>query len=189
MGEYIPFEWCKKILSKYGIVDSYTPGSSAKVFQTARVPVGISICYEETYGNLMRESRQNGAEVLVNLTNDVWYPRSRLPIIHFFQGRLRAVEGGVPVLRSCNTGVTGGIDALGRVVAELPYECPQRECAPGVLALALPLYHYSTLYTVYGDAVVIWFSSILFAYLCVIRCVKRKQFIINDLDIYPLRKN
>jgi len=91
MGEYIPFDWCRNFLAKYGIEDSFTAGEEAKVFQTSRVPIGLSICYEETYGHLMRESRLNGAALLINLSNDVWYPRSRLPMVHFFHGRSRKV--------------------------------------------------------------------------------------------------
>ena len=121
MGEYIPFEWCKRILAKYGITDSFTPGKKAQLFEMKNRVAGISICYEETYGHLMLSNRRQGADVLINLTNDVWYPRSRLPMIHCLHGGLRAVEGGLPLLRSCNTGVTCGVDSLGRVVDLPPF--------------------------------------------------------------------
>lgn len=189
MGEYIPFQWCKKILSKYGIMDSFSPGKEAKVFPLARVPAGISICYEETYGYLMRQSRQKGAEVLINLTNDVWYPRSRLPAVHFFHGRLRAIEAGVPLLRACNTGVTCGMDALGRVIGQLPHESVQRVAEPAVLSVSLPLYHFPTPYTRWGDAIPMGCSGTLFAVFFVVKYFKRKQFKIKSLFISPLRKN
>lgn len=189
MGEYIPFDWCRSFLAKYGIEDSYAPGKEAKVFETGRIPVGISICYEETYGHLMRESRLNGAGVLINLTNDVWYPRSRLPMVHFFHGRLRAVEMGIPLVRSCNTGITCGIDSLGRLVGMLPYECSRAACPAETLALSLPLYSYPTFYTRFGDLPVVVLSSLCFALLCGVTLYKRKSFSINDLEVYPLRKN
>lgn len=177
MGEFIPFEWCKKILSKYGILDSFTPGTRAKVLQSSRLPIGISICYEETYGNLMREARKQGAEILINLTNDVWFPRSRLPIIHFLHGRLRAVEGGIPLLRACNTGVTCGVDALGRVVGSLPFECAAEECKADVLSLKLPVYHYKTLYAIFGNSWLIFVSSILFSVFCVFKPIKTRRIL------------
>lgn len=189
MGEYIPFEWCKKILSKYGILDSFTPGSEAKIFHTKRAPIGASICYEEAFGGVMRESRLKGGCLLANLTNDVWYPRSRLPIVHFYHGRIRAIEEGVPLLRACNTGVTCGVDALGRVIGMLDYESPQQESFPGILSIDLPLYHYSTIYTYLGDKPLIYCSALCFLWLCVISLIKRKQLSLNDLDISPLRKN
>ncbi|MFC2049289.1 apolipoprotein N-acyltransferase [Chlamydiota bacterium] len=189
MGEYIPFNWCKKILSKYGIMDSFTPGKEAKVFPISHGIVGVSICYEETYGYLMRQSRLKGADILVNLTNDVWYPRSRLPAIHFFHGRLRALEAGVPILRACNTGVTCAVDALGRIVGELPCDTAQHACTPSVLTAHLPRYHYPTLYTRCGDALPMGCSAFLFTAFFIGKYFKRKQFKIMGFYIYPLRKN
>jgi apolipoprotein N-acyltransferase len=151
LGEYIPFTWCKKFLAAWGIQDSFTPGKSAKVFEGKEKQIGVSICYEETYGQLMRENKLQGAQMLANLTNDVWYPYSRLPIIHYMHGRLRAVELGLPVVRACNTGVTCGIDSSGRTVAKLDYEKKGYKASPGVLYLQLPTYTYSTPYTFCGD--------------------------------------
>lgn len=189
MGEYIPFNWCKKILSKYGIMDSFTPGKEAKVFSLAQGTAGISICYEETYGYLMREARRKGAELFINLTNDVWYPRSRLPAVHFFHGRLRALESGVPVLRACNTGITCGIDSLGRITGQVPAESVAHAASPAVLCASLPLYQYPTLYAQWGDVVPLGVSAILFASFFISKCFKRKGFKVKGFYIYPLRKN
>lgn len=189
MGEYIPFEWCKKILSKYGISDSFTPGKEAKVFPLSACNAGISICYEETYGHLMRENRQKGAEMLINLTNDVWFPHSRLPLVHFFHGRLRALELGLPVLRACNTGLTCGIDALGKVVDQLPCENKHTPSPPCVLFSQLPLYHFPTLYTFWGDLLPIGGAALLFALFLIVKYFERKQFKIKNFPIYPLQKN
>lgn len=189
MGEYIPFDWCRSFLVKYGIQDSFSPGKEAKVFEGGKASVGISICYEETYGHLMRESRLKGAGVLINLTNDVWYPRSRLPMVHFLHGRLRAVEAGAPLLRSCNTGVTCGVDCLGRLVAMLPYECAGEHCPADALSFSLPLYNYPTFYTHFGDLPVVALSGLWFAFLLIGTLYKRKGFSIKALEVSPLRKN
>lgn len=158
MGEYIPFNWCKKMLAQYGIQDSFTPGKAAKIFPGHKASIGVSICYEETYGHLMRENRLKGAGLLVNLTNDVWYPRSRLPLVHYFHGRVRAVEMGIPVVRATNTGVTCAIDSLGRTVGWLDYENETSSPAAGVLHATVSTYNYPTLYTRYGDSLIIWIS-------------------------------
>jgi apolipoprotein N-acyltransferase len=112
MGEYIPFAWCQQFAAQYGITGSLTCGQYAKVFE-GPVPFGASICYEEMYGHLMRENRIQGAELLINLTNDGWYPQSHLPKQHFDHARLRTVENGIPLVRACNTGITGAVDSLG----------------------------------------------------------------------------
>lgn len=186
MGEYIPFEWCKKILLKYGISDSYCKGQSAKVFLGKKTPFSTSICYEETYGYLMRENRKKGANLLVNLTNDVWYPHSRLPSVHFFHGRVRAVENGIPLFRACNTGVTAGIDSLGRTVGMLNYETSKKKSLPEVLFVTLCSYHFPTLYSRFGDMPILLFSL---SFAGVFFVSKRKLFILKELNISLLRKN
>ncbi len=152
MGEYIPFTWCRKWAARYGITSSFTPGKKATLFN-GPVPFGVCICYEEIYGNLMRENRRKGAELLVNITNDGWYPNSLLPKQHFDHAKLRTVENGMPLIRACNTGMTAAIDSLGRIIGILP------SSSPDLLRVSLPLYHYSTLYSLVGDAPVIAFSA------------------------------
>lgn len=154
LGEYIPFEWCKQFAASYGITGSFTCGKEAKVF-SSKIPLGPSICYEETYGNLMRESRAQGAELLVNLTSDVWFPDSRLPQQHFDHARLRTIENGVPLVRACNTGVTGAVDSLGRNVRVLGEDSFKDQWLSDALFVEVPKYHYRTLYTWLGDSLIL----------------------------------
>ncbi|MGM0440625.1 MAG: apolipoprotein N-acyltransferase [Chlamydiota bacterium] len=154
--EYIPFEWAKAIAAKWGIHDFYEPGKQATVFTQGTVPYGISICYEETFGDLMRHNRLEGAQLLVNISNDGWYPNSRLPRQHFTLGRLRSVENGVPLLRSCNSGVTCAVDSLGQTV-DLFAEGAEWEA--GALAVTVPSYTYKTLYSRWGDKLIITISG------------------------------
>ncbi|WP_068467028.1 apolipoprotein N-acyltransferase [Candidatus Protochlamydia phocaeensis] len=154
MGEYIPFDFCRKLAAQYGISGSFTCGKEAKVF-AGPVPFGTSICYEEMYGNLMRENRQKGAELLVNLTNDGWYPNSRLPQQHFDHARLRTVENGIPLVRACNTGITGALDSLGRPIGTLGEERIQLQSLADSIRLDVPAYHYATLYAKWGDAFIL----------------------------------
>lgn len=157
MGEYIPFHWCRQIAACYGITGSFTCGTEAKVFP-GPVPFGISICYEEIYGNMMRENRAKGAELLVNCTNDGWFPNSRLPKQHFDHARLRTVENGIPLIRACNTGITGAIDSLGRIVGLLGEDHLQMQETSGSVRLDVPLYHYRTLYAQLGNLPILGFS-------------------------------
>ena len=164
MGEYIPFDFLKTIAAKYGITGSFTNGKEAKVLACGKTPFGISICYEETFGHLMRESRLLGAEILVNLTSDGWYPQSRLPQQHFDHARLRTVESGIPLLRSCNTGITCAIDSLGRVVDTLGGEdLFALQSLSDSLYVEVPTYHYHTLYSQLGDVMIIPFCFIMTA--------------------------
>jgi apolipoprotein N-acyltransferase len=163
LAEYFPFSWCEKLAKIYGIGGQFTPGKKPGVF-FGKNTYGVSICYEETYGNLIRECRRKGANIFVNLTNDVWFPFSKLPKQHFEHGRLRSVENGVPLLRSCNTGVTGGIDAFGRVVKILKKKKKPAEMVSSALYLELPIYNYKTLYTKWGDYFIICFSVLFLSF-------------------------
>lgn len=159
MGEYIPFSFCQSLAARYGIVASFTPGNSTKVLSCTKAKFGMSICYEETFGNLMRRNRTQGAELLVTVTNDGWYPNSRLPMQHFEHARIRSIEMGIPLIRSANTGVTGAIDSFGRTIKILEKETPIINEA-GVLLVDVPLYHYTTLYTYVGDWFILVFALI-----------------------------
>src|SRR3990167_5200265 len=142
-------------LASFGVYSSFDPGKESKIFHS-HVPIGISICLEETFGHLIRRCRLLGAELFVNITNDVWFPHSKLPEQHFHHGRVRSVENGVPILRSCNTGITGAIDCFGRVVKVLP----KSETQVYAMHLTLPMQSYRTLYSLWGDAGILTISSL-----------------------------
>lgn len=158
LGEYVPLKesaWVTNILSKqFGIGDSFSAGVEAKVF-SCTFPIGISICAEETYSHLIRDLKLNGARLFVNLTNDVWFPGSHLPWQHFQHGCIRAAENGVGSLRACNTGITSAIDCCGRVIGMLN---PSEERADALL-LSVPVQSFATLYTLWGDAMIVSLSA------------------------------
>ena len=150
MGEYFPFSWCKKIAEKFGITGCFTPGKEGKVFQ-GKTSFAVSICYEETYPYLMRREKQKGAQLFVNLTNDVWFPSSRLPRQHFEHGKIRAIENGVPLVRSCNTGITAAIDCFGRILKKLHDKKEKRDDIAGAIVVKLSLKNNFTLYSFWGE--------------------------------------
>jgi len=159
LAEYVPFEWVKALTRAYGITEFFTHGKESKIFPS-KVPLSASICYEETFSHLMRQSRQKGASMFVNLTNDNWYPNSKLPQQHFDHARLRAVENGVPLVRACNTGITAAVDSLGRIIGQIV-----EEKRTDLLVAKVPLYHYATLYSFWGDWGIVTLCS-LFLLIC-----------------------
>ena len=170
MGEYIPFSFCKKLAKRYGICGSFTHGKEAVIMNCRGVPFSPSICYEETFGHLMTEGRQKGADLFVNLTSDVWYPNSKLPRQHLDHARLRTVENGVPLIRSCNTGITVALDSFGRSIAILGGECPEKvEWEPNALVVDVPIYSYQTFYSQFGDKIVIFISLFLIGMFFILR--------------------
>jgi apolipoprotein N-acyltransferase len=82
---------------------------------------------------------------MLNLTNDGWFGRSPGPYQHFQQARIRAIEEGLPLARSANTGISAVVDPLGRVIASLPLGIE------GVLDARLPGRIAATPYARFGD--------------------------------------
>lgn len=169
MGEYIPFTFLKQLAAQYGIQGSFTCGTCAKVFEHPKAPFGVSICYEETFGHMTRENRIKGAEILVNITNDAWFPT--ISQQHFDHARLRTVESGIPLLRACNTGVTGAIDSLGRVIATIGKNAAEAEHLSEALLVKVSTYTYHTLYSRFGDKLIIGFCLLVVAFSFLIKKV------------------
>lgn len=155
MGEYIPFSFCRDLAAQYGVFGSFTPGNEAVVWGNDQFKYGVSICYEEMFSDMMRENRTAGAEMLLNITSDAWFPHSKLIRQHFEHARLRSVENGIPLVRACNTGVTGCVDSLGRDVAVLGENDVEREDLSDALYVKVPTFHYRTLYSRVGDNLIV----------------------------------
>jgi apolipoprotein N-acyltransferase len=176
LGEYIPFQewkWLSDFSAEtFGIASSFSPGNEVKIF-SGIVPVGVFICLEEAYSQFVREIRRQGAELFVNLTNDVWFPESRFPWHHFDHGRLRAVENGVCLLRATNTGVTAAIDCFGEPIAIFP----PSEKNGGILAVNIATRSCSTIYTFLGDIPILVFSGFFLTLFILERMLRKKKLL------------
>ena len=72
--------------------------------------LAVFICYESIFPDEVRQFAANGAQVLVNISNDGWYGDSGAYAQHSEQARMRAVENNRWLLSDTNTGVTAAID-------------------------------------------------------------------------------
>ncbi len=151
-GEYIPFKdffsFARKLTEGVGDMDR---GVNRTVFTSQGHRYGVFICYESIFGDEVRRFALNGAEVLVNISDDGWYGDTGAPWQHLNMARMRAIENHRWLLRSTNTGVTAAIDPEGRLESEAPRH------VRGAFAFPFAFEQGTTFYTQYGD----WF-----AYLC-----------------------
>ena len=71
------------------------------------------ICYEAIFPELARERAAEGAQLLLNISNDAWYDYTSAPMQHLQLSLMRAVEEGRYVVRATNSGITAILDPLG----------------------------------------------------------------------------
>ncbi len=161
-GEYVPL---KKVLffveKMVQAIGDFRSGSEYTVMtlpygspdQHRETKLCTVICYEIIFPNLVRQFVDRGAAIVTTITNDAWFGKTAAPYQHFSMAVFRAVENRVPIARAANTGISGFIDAHGRILdasgifieAQLT-----RKLAPGT---------ERSFYTAYGD---------LFSYACVL---------------------
>ena len=120
-GEYVPYKefffFAKNLLNEVGM---FEPGKERTVFTTGGHTYGIFICYESIFGDEIRHLTQQGADVLINISNDGWYGNTSAAWQHLNMVRMRAIENHRWILRATNTGVTAAINPYGRVTAAAP---------------------------------------------------------------------
>ncbi|HEY2003072.1 MAG TPA: apolipoprotein N-acyltransferase [Acidobacteriaceae bacterium] len=120
-GEYVPFanvfSFAHKLTRNAGRL---THGWRRMVFRLHGHQYGIFICYESIFADEIRQFVVNGAEVLVNISDDGWYGDTSAPWQHLNMARMRAVENRRWVLRDTDTGVTAAIDPYGRITQSVP---------------------------------------------------------------------
>ncbi len=142
-----------------GRVSSFSRGTEHKVFlldtqNGGRHRYGVFICYEAVFADEVRQFARNGAEVLVNISDDGWYGDTSAPWQHLNMARMRAIENRRWLLRDTNTGVTAAIDPYGRVRQSIPRH--QVDALPAEFGFRDDI----TFYTAHGD-VFAWLCAIL----------------------------
>jgi apolipoprotein N-acyltransferase len=153
-GEYLPFPQVFAFaggLTKE--VGEFQRGASRSPLEAGGEQLGMFICYESIFPDEVRQGPLQGAQVLVNISNDGWYGDSGAWKQHLQQTQMRAIENGRWLLAGTNTGMTASIDPYGRIVAATPRKVRTALAAPYALSTG------TTFYTRQGD----WF-----AYLCAI---------------------
>lgn len=95
------------------------PGAALQPLNTGPVRAGVLICYESVFPSLARSLVQQGANILITLSNDAWFGSTLGAEQHFQMGRVRAIETRRWWLRAGNDGITAAVDPQGRVVRRL----------------------------------------------------------------------
>ena len=182
-GEYIPLvRWLPFVKWFTPITSGFTPGERVVPFMLDRwsqapddppvhgdsssrggaphrsVKTATLICFEDVFPHHVPQYVNEDTDFLVNLTNDGWFGEGAEQWQHAAAGVFRAVENGVPLLRSCNNGLTCWIDACGRL-RQIFRDPAGSEYGVGVMSARIPLAangegRSRTFYNGHGD----WFG-------------------------------
>ena len=127
-------------------------GTEYTVFEAAGVKFSTPICFEDVFGYLSREFINEGAQILVNMTNDSWSGSVPAEMQHMAMGVFRAVENRRTMVRGTNAGITCTIEPDGEITSIIdPFE-------ENYMISTVPVYEETTtLYTRFGD----WFAVLL----------------------------
>lgn len=136
-GEYVPYE---DVLRRVGFDNLVSlPGgfSAASDRSLLSLPSGVGlyplICYEIIFPDEI-DIPEGVAGAILNLTNDAWFGATPGPYQHFLQARIRAVETGLPLVRSANNGISAIVDIRGRIISGVALDA--RGAADTTMALA-----------------------------------------------------
>ena len=115
-GEYVPLpRWLPGVSFIGAIVGDFTPGTNYSLMPVGTSRAGVFICIESAYPEIARRFTTEGADVLINISNDGYLGPTAVMRQHLANTVLRAVENNRPLLRVTNTGITAYITATGEV--------------------------------------------------------------------------
>ena len=115
-GEYVPLpQWLPGASLISTIVGEFTPGEKYTLMPVGDYRAGVFICIESAYPWIARRLTNEGADVLINISNDGYLGPTAVMRQHLANAIFRAVENGRPVLRVTNTGVSAWITETGRI--------------------------------------------------------------------------
>ncbi|OHB49442.1 MAG: apolipoprotein N-acyltransferase [Planctomycetes bacterium GWF2_40_8] len=172
-GEFIPFEdWLPFFSNIVPYSVSLSGGGRRTIFELDTkndekkyYKFGIIICYEDTVAPLVRRFRKDGADFMINITNDAWFHDSSELDQHLAIMVFRAVENRICITRSANSGISSFIAPNGEIYDYLANEGRYKE-VEGILCNKIRFENSVTSwYTNHGDVFAIsclLVTSILF---------------------------
>ncbi|WP_291302460.1 apolipoprotein N-acyltransferase [Desulfovibrio sp. MES5] len=141
-GEYLP-EWLnwsflEALLQGVGV---YQTGTAIAPLRYGNLAMGMLICYEGIFPWLAQARVEDGANILVDISNDGWFGATPAPRQHLYLTALRAIEQNRWILRGTNTGISVVVDARGRLTMHGAQFREQALWGRAALESAPSLYH------------------------------------------------
>jgi apolipoprotein N-acyltransferase len=133
---FVPPRWFRGIQ----FIGGFGKGDRFPVYEIAEGRFGVVICYESAFEDLPRRYRREGADFLLNITNDAWFGRTVAVHQHAAHLVMRAIETRMGVARAANTGISQFVDPLGRTHLSTPLDVERVEASPVLTTSVLTPY-------------------------------------------------
>ena len=170
-GEYVPLKKYLPFINH--LVESagnFAAGEKLTSLKTGDLSLGVLICFEAIFPELARGLTRDGANVLVNITNDAWFGRSSAPYQHISMSVFRSVENRRPMIRAANTGFSAFIGSTGAILSKSTLFA-EAVLAGSVTPVSSPL----TFYSRFGDLFANSLLLLSFAYVLTLLWRKRRH--------------
>jgi len=170
-GEYVPLpQWLPGASLISGIVGEFTPGDKYTLMNVGDYRFGVFICIESAYPWIARTMTRQGADLLINISNDGYLGPTAVMRQHLANTIFRAVENGRPLMRVTNTGLSAKISYRGKI-----------ENQTGAFETDVRVWNYfprdaDTFYTKHGDLFVYGCAMITALILVVTLLGQRRSF-------------
>lgn len=122
-GEFVPFRKIFPFINKITPGENdFSAGIGVKSLSLQKLNVKFSplICYEVIFPK-QAVDKKNRPNFIITVSNDAWFADTIGPKQHLAFARMRAIEEGVFVFRSANTGISAIIDSSGKIVDKIDY--------------------------------------------------------------------
>jgi apolipoprotein N-acyltransferase len=145
-GEYIPFRKYLEWIPPLALVPrDMIRGDSQKIFIVNDVKISSVISFEGSFQRYIRNSVQDGAELVVILTNQASYGESGMSDQFILMSRANAISNGRPIVHAAITGKSAFIDHKGRVISKTEL------FETGILTEKIEVTQTETPYSKYGN--------------------------------------
>jgi apolipoprotein N-acyltransferase len=114
-GEYVPLKQILPLPKLVSGAKDFSPGRETAPLSIQDLALGTLICYEVIFPQLVQKRIQQGANILLNISNDAWFGKTSAPRQHLHQAVLRALEQKRWMLRGTNTGISAFISPKGEI--------------------------------------------------------------------------
>ncbi len=152
-GEYMPlaniFPSLKELIPA---ISDFGAGPGPETMRYREFKIAAIICYEALDPHYLREYALQGANIILNSTNDSWYGPWQEQEQHLALAQLRSVETRLVQVRATNTGISAVIMPNGEITNRA------EKGIPTYFATQVPLMEMpSTFYARYGD----WWAGVM----------------------------